>query len=397
MRHYRRSTVGFSVSSPILSHHPRGKAQSIDFRDVASIPQALAPCLPRAAVAEMPQSPSASPRATYRVTETFLVNPEKSYQNTAPVVRRVEIVSRVYPAMQQASCYEAYSPSGRLIVRPARPVSAGKASSRDCEAVQDVYSAAVSCSHHVRRRASHVEMPVSVEPAEKLAVRRLSRGGKPVRVLAFGDSLTCGTVRGASSHPYTRRLERLLGRVGSVRTAGWPGQCAGNMMNRLSNELAGHGIQGALAGPPPPFTHVVVLAGTNDLRVGTDPEHIFDHLRELHSAITKTGAVCIVVTLPQYGPKDTVIQPVTAARQTVNEGLRACAAHNINDNKDELIHIADLDEALSTLPIKERNALFSDGCHFTSRGYDLLADVVFAGIEKTSDPGSDLETAGSDS
>lgn len=187
-------------------------------------------------------------------------------------------------------------------------------------------------------------------------------------VLVFGDSLTTGTIFGSASQPYGNRLATLLGTsTATVSVNGWAGQCATDMTRRLQEDLSQK--------RPRPYTHVVLLAGTNDLRSGALPAALLCQLRVLHSMIRAAGAKCVAVTIPQLGPTDAATVPLTEQRDFVNKALRDEAAASLQGNLPP-IWLADFDAELAKLPAAERKALFSDSCHFTSSGYDLLADLV---------------------
>jgi len=128
-----------------------------------------------------------------------------------------------------------------------------------------------------------------------------------------------------------------------------------------------------------PFTHVVILAGTNDLRWGRMPEDVLRQLKVLHSMVRASGAKCIAVTIPPCGPMDMAAMPLTKQRDFVNNALRDLATAGVQGKMPPL-WLADFDAVMARLPRAERNGLFSDSCHFTPQGYDLLADLVHATV-----------------
>lgn len=197
---------------------------------------------------------------------------------------------------------------------------------------------------------------------------------KPLSVLAFGDSLTVGMISNSSSHrPYGQRLATLLGvPAESVTTAGFAGEKTGGMAQRLQHELR--------LSARTPFTHVVILGGTNDLREGLPPETVLRHLIGLYNIVRASGAKCVAVTIPRFGPRDAILVPMTRQRFLVNSVLRAMAAPP-GQGKEPLVQLADLDQAIECLSATERNSLFSDSIHFSARGYGLLADLACAAVK----------------
>jgi len=190
---------------------------------------------------------------------------------------------------------------------------------------------------------------------------------KSLSVLAFGDSLTVGMISGSTYQPYGSCLADLLGvPAESVRTSGLAGQMTGDMVQRLQQELR--------LSARKPFTHVVILAGTNDLREGLPPETVVSQLTGLHSMVRASGAKCVAVTIPRFGPV-----PFTGQRNEVNAALRAMAA-SPGQGTEPLLQLADLDQAIESLPASEQDSLFSDSVHFSACGYKLLGEVAYNAI-----------------
>jgi len=219
-------------------------------------------------------------------------------------------------------------------------------------------------------------------PAARSSRRLAAPAKKPASrtVLAFGDSLTAGMVfRGVvngkgvtNQHPYGPQLAELLGLAkDDVVVDGRAGECVKDMQQRLRTALGNrHGT---------PFTHVVILGGTNDLRVGQESDEIYQSLRALHDIVRASGAKCVAVTIPQFGPTDTAYTSVAEPRKRVNAKLRA-DAELADQGRGAPLWLADLDAELSRLPRAKRDALFSDCCHFTEVGYDMLGEVVHKGV-----------------
>lgn len=159
--------------------------------------------------------------------------------------------------------------------------------------------------------------------------------------------------------------------------AGWGGEEAKDMCGRLARELD------AAKQRSRPISVAVILAGTNDLRLGAAPEEVFARVTALHNMARAAGARCVAVTLPRFGPQDTVFASQTERRGFVNSKLRAVAADALEGRPGSpQLLLADFDEALEHLPPPARNVLFSDGVHFTRKGYELLGEVVHDAVRK---------------
>eukprot|EP00929_Paragymnodinium_shiwhaense_P044058 TRINITY_DN22606_c0_g1_i1.p1 TRINITY_DN22606_c0_g1~~TRINITY_DN22606_c0_g1_i1.p1 ORF type:complete len:411 (+),score=49.37 TRINITY_DN22606_c0_g1_i1:93-1325(+) len=188
--------------------------------------------------------------------------------------------------------------------------------------------------------------------------------------LAFGDSLTSGVIASGVAHPYSRRLSQLLGPECNVVNAGWAGQQAVHMRYRLQQEL-----QRGLS----PFSFTIVLAGSNDLRVGTSEEEIARAILALHQTAVEMGTRCVAVTVPRYGPRDSAFKPQGDRRAHINKRIKEAVAQA---ESGKMI-VADFDAALEAQqPASVRDALFCDSCHFTPAGYNLLADVIYKAIKE---------------
>ena len=96
----------------------------------------------------------------------------------------------------------------------------------------------------------------------------------PVRILAFGDSLTEGWCHsGTKFHPYTRKLQSLiqsLSKSVDIVNKGVSGETTEQMSDRLPLVLNKDG----------PFDLVIILGGTNDigLSFNKDGEPLFGRL-----------------------------------------------------------------------------------------------------------------------
>ena len=181
-------------------------------------------------------------------------------------------------------------------------------------------------------------------------------------VLCYGDSLTAGMhSNGGEFHPYARRLQRLLGGGAVCSDCGEPGACA----DALARSLPGR-LDKTVGGRPKRWTHVAILAGTNDLRFGAPAEAVIASLATAHAAAAHHGATVIALTLPQIRGEEK--SSLGERRAIVNGYLRNEATASGG------VRCADVAAAL------EDAALMDDAVHFTPKGYDIMADAVRAAM-----------------
>lgn len=193
-------------------------------------------------------------------------------------------------------------------------------------------------------------------------------------VLAFGDSLTCGIIPGDSrTGPYTEKLQQLLPGATLVND-GVPGDKAIDMMHRLRSKLTS-GFK---------YTHLAILAGTNDLCFGTSPEVVLQTLKAMYAATIDAGSNCIAVTIPQFGPSDKFGYGTAASRACVNDGIRSLvqSAAAAQRGGPQLL-LADFDAAFTKLPPQQRASLFVDTVHMSREGYDTCALTVYDAIVRS--------------
>ncbi len=148
----------------------------------------------------------------------------------------------------------------------------------------------------------------------------------------------------------------------------------------LADALANATASGA------PYTHVVLLAGTNDLgrlnildAGGRTPAAVLADVRALHASAHAANASTVAVTVPQ--PAFESSHPhVAHGRAAINAGLHAFAALS-----NDTVLLADADRELPNLTAPEsirRVRWEPDGLHFTPAGYDELASVVHSALTR---------------
>jgi lysophospholipase L1-like esterase len=133
---------------------------------------------------------------------------------------------------------------------------------------------------------------------------------RPRTVAALGDSLTQGTSSNLPGieTPYPASLERLLGPGWSIANLGVAGYRAIEVRRAWRERARGKG-----------FAVAVVLAGANDLRVGTSAEEIWAELRPTYEEILADGLALVAVTATPF--RGWRFDPWTPAKQAQLEEL----------------------------------------------------------------------------
>jgi lysophospholipase L1-like esterase len=197
----------------------------------------------------------------------------------------------------------------------------------------------------------------------------------PVRILAYGDSLTAGIFNMEEPdqlYPYVPHLQAALKGKAIVRHRGLPGWTAQGMVDNLDD--SDKGLKGILrkAGSNPPVDLAILLAGTNDVGFYADADSICAALVSLHSAAHELGVRTLAVGIPPsaFLARDTVAA-TTAAE--VNERIQAWSARQPNALAGFVRHPVGAYEP--------GGALWSrDGLHLSPEGYrttgEGLVDAV---------------------
>ena len=219
----------------------------------------------------------------------------------------------------------------------------------------------------------------------KLVARRLRSGSVrmctsttmvPLRVFAYGDSLTAGTFEMEAPDalfPFAPHLEAALkamvGDAVVVRHRGLPGWTAGAMLQSIDDDVAG--LRGSLRRIcNPPASLAIILAGTNDLGCKASVDEIVEALLGLHRAAHTVNVPTLAVGIPPsaYQARDTTAAATAAA---VNTRLREWCAIEV-DATFEPHPVCSYDQASGWWS--------SDGLHLSPEGYrqtgEGLAGVV---------------------
>ena len=203
-------------------------------------------------------------------------------------------------------------------------------------------------------------------------------------LICFGDSLTVGYQSPTSAWPayretpYGKFLQDRLGESYHVVVRGVSGEMTGEMVERFSLDVLDH----------PPHS-VVILGGTNDLGCQIPIHDILNNLIGLYQQAQTRGVHPIAVTIPSirisrdggeeelgftqsdHVLEQAVVQPQIERRIELN---RLLADHCSSTG----IPCVDLFSATADSNNQQLAAPFSnDGLHLSTRGYEVLAELLW--------------------
>lgn len=165
-------------------------------------------------------------------------------------------------------------------------------------------------------------------------------------VLAFGDSLTHGN-GAAPGHAYPDILGRLLDQ--EVINAGVPGEVTAEGLKRLPGVLERH--------QP---TLVLLCEGGNDFLRRHDPNDTRRNLKDMITRIKATGADVVLIGVPKLG-----------FGLDVPEFFAELAKEAAVPYEGQIL-----------LDLLDDNDLKSDAIHPNATGYRLMAEAIYAVIQK---------------
>ena len=213
------------------------------------------------------------------------------------------------------------------------------------------------------------------------ALQTAAANAPPLRILAFGDSLTAGWTSFGSgpTSPYAPHLEKALkkhhGIKATVEAIGQAGLPASQALRPLKGALANR------------FDAVLILMGANDvLGGGGITQHGVDtmltHLRSLHSECRRSGAKCVALGFPDH--------PAIADK----DGGAALLA-NLNARIGAEAHA---DAFIDTHGFLGQKSLWSsDQIHMTDGGYAVFGAALaapLAAVLRPSAPGGGSSSSG---
>lgn len=237
---------------------------------------------------------------------------------------------------------------------------------------------------------------IAVAVAQVLAVtvgEALVATGQAVRVLALGDSLTAGYYDGGQKwHPYAPVLAESLGcAVDYIGLSGWTtwGLNEQKANSALGVDDKGRQLDGLdttllrALHEGRPYTHVAILAGTNDLWHVKENgiERTLTNLRALHTTAHQRGAVTLALTVPELHAQSWT-PDIAEARKEVNAWL-----HSYAQSQHGRTRVVEIDQVCPMFDIPEdvkRRRWEDDGIHFTPFGSEEIAAAVFAVLTEDS-------------
>ena len=185
---------------------------------------------------------------------------------------------------------------------------------------------------------------------------------QPIKIVAFGDSLTAGAQAPSpgnpmgESTPYGIFLKEMLGETAEVFVSGISGELTDQMIMRLGRNVL-----------PLKPDYVVVLGGTNDLGWNSRPREIMKNLVAIYERIRGGGAEPVAVTVPSILGFDALIPPRQELNDLIMEYCRG---------KDQ--HFIDLFQATAEPEtLRLSGPLTGDGLHLTTEGYRRIAELLY--------------------
>ncbi len=177
------------------------------------------------------------------------------------------------------------------------------------------------------------------------------------KLIAFGDSLTCGYQSGLTSKetPYTNYLKPLLGNDWILENKGINGEVTAQMLKRFERDVINHKPN-----------VVVILGGTNDIGWGIDTKIIINNLKTMIQKALDAGITPIPCAIPSLiGNKRLILY-----RQEVNSEIAKFA-------KEKNLRFVNLFAATADKNLNLDRKYNNDGLHLNTDGYKLLAQVIY--------------------
>mmetsp|Transcript_2537 Transcript_2537/g.6748 ORF Transcript_2537/g.6748 Transcript_2537/m.6748 type:complete len:223 (+) Transcript_2537:99-767(+) len=189
---------------------------------------------------------------------------------------------------------------------------------------------------------------------------------KPLRVLAVGDSLTAGFLHGGSQFsPYTRVLETYYGPRGvAIDNWGRSGATIAQIRSVLES-----GLENATARE---YGFVVLLAGTNDLGMGSSRDAMVGGLEAMYELALGKAEHLVVLTIPDaaFGG-----ERYLERRKEVNEWIKGFAEEHAR------VSCVDLETEIQYGHVIGKE-MFDDGLHFSEKGYWKMGELVYEAMRK---------------
>ncbi|EPE36622.1 SGNH hydrolase [Glarea lozoyensis ATCC 20868] len=194
--------------------------------------------------------------------------------------------------------------------------------------------------------------------------------GKSLHILCFGDSLSAGfTLTGPELHPYEVAMKSTLQKAFPTYeiTTDVQGVAGDQVVTPPGGFLTRMDMLYERLDQSNPYTHAVILGGTNDLAVEHPVTLIWKALKDVYQIPLSHNTTVLALTIPEC-PACFNVKP--QKRDRINEAMLARQAHDF--------YTLDLCSLIpfQSLPEKRRNELWDDGVHFTHEGYDLMGNLI---------------------
>ncbi len=193
-----------------------------------------------------------------------------------------------------------------------------------------------------------------------------------MKILGFGDSLTAGTpgydpsYGGDPKWQYGYWLQTRAKNEGytsiSFYNAGYPGELAAHMKPRLTRLIQNEH-----------FSHIIILAGSNDIGWGLPVDDIKVSITSLWNLALKSGANVVGVTVP---PIATEFGRIQLAQQELNKHILSWQKDDKYTSVDIFTTMADENSLL--LPMYDSG----DGLHLSLEGYKLLGVEIWKKVSE---------------
>ncbi|KAG9237272.1 SGNH hydrolase-type esterase domain-containing protein [Amylocarpus encephaloides] len=201
--------------------------------------------------------------------------------------------------------------------------------------------------------------------------------GQSLNILCFGDSLTAGFsfVHGLEHlHPYEVAMKATLQAAFPTYkvTTDVQGVSGDQVLTPPGGFLTRMDICFKETHPVSPYTHAVILGGTNDLYQQTSPSVLFQALKEVWAIPLEHKTTVLALTVPECPICENV--PVERYDKLNNAILER---EKVGSGGDQF-HTLDLYHIIPwvSLPEERRKALWDDGVHFSPEGYNLMGQVI---------------------
>ncbi|KAL9649872.1 hypothetical protein ABK040_009684 [Willaertia magna] len=207
-----------------------------------------------------------------------------------------------------------------------------------------------------------------------------------IPIMAFGDSLTAGYFkRGTEFHPYSDYLTELLTNYNiKVYEYGLSGEKTNEMEKRLQRNLQKKVLAEDLIRlnnaifPENEFKAVIIIGGTNDLAYSTiEKETIVNNLTNMYKYCMNQLNIKYVIasSIPSttFEHEEKYKQYLEKKEFINNEIKKFCFENN------EKMRFVDICNLLSykNCNDEERKLYWDDHLHFTPKGYQKFAEILF--------------------